>query len=247
MYSEATELHCHDNPERPVRKLPLSPFASHPLTHIHSTDAAILYVPVPLLWALQVPLRQKLVIGILLSSGVFVISAAIIRIVSTLSANPSALTVNRWGVRETIVGIIAVNAPILRPLFSLSFWKPGYMLSGNTGTGSGGALTGSGGRTLGTTTGDAGGQGPYELAPSVHGSEVNPSKQSTFNSSEENIIAKDVELGDKAKDRAVVIQTTYEVRTEERQPESQHTRWNSGTGAFTETRAFRDSTAGRSD
>lgn len=216
------------------------------LTSISSTDAAILYVPVPLLWALQVPIRQKFVIGLLLSSGVFVISAAIIRIVSTLSANPSALTVNRWGVRETIVGIIAVNAPILRPLFSRAFWKPGAMISDNSGTGSGGALTGSGGRTLATITGD-GAQGPYELAPSVHGSEVHPSKQSSFNSSEENIIVKDVEQGDKSKDRAVVIKTTYEVRTEARQSDSPPVRWNSGTDAFTETRAFRDSSVLRHD
>ncbi|KXJ88019.1 hypothetical protein Micbo1qcDRAFT_111613, partial [Microdochium bolleyi] len=86
------------------------------------TDAAILCVPLPMLWTLQVPARQKIVIGILLSSGVFVITAAIIRIVITLGSTPSALVINRWGVRETIVGIIAVNAPILRPMFSKAFW-----------------------------------------------------------------------------------------------------------------------------
>ncbi|KAH8900345.1 hypothetical protein GQ53DRAFT_613908, partial [Thozetella sp. PMI_491] len=87
------------------------------------TDAAILCIPLPLLWKLQVPLKKKLVIGILICSGLFVITAAIIRVVLTLGSNRSALNINRWGVRETIVGIVAVNIPILRPLFTSHFWK----------------------------------------------------------------------------------------------------------------------------
>lgn len=79
------------------------------------TDGAILSVPMPLLWKLKVPLRKKLTLAALLSSGVFVITAALVRIVMSLKAHPSALTINRWGVRETIAGIIAVNIPIIRP------------------------------------------------------------------------------------------------------------------------------------
>ncbi|KXL43633.1 hypothetical protein M433DRAFT_43595, partial [Acidomyces richmondensis BFW] len=86
------------------------------------TDGAILSVPMPLLWKLKVPLRKKLTLAALLSSGVFVITAALVRIVMSLKAHPSALTINRWGVRETIAGIIAVNIPIIRPLFSKAFW-----------------------------------------------------------------------------------------------------------------------------
>ncbi|KAF2086344.1 hypothetical protein K490DRAFT_44603, partial [Saccharata proteae CBS 121410] len=86
------------------------------------TDGAILAVPVPLLWKLRVPLHKKLVIALLLSSGLFVISAAIIRATATLSATPSSITMNRWGVRETIVGILSINIPILRPLFLRGFW-----------------------------------------------------------------------------------------------------------------------------
>ena len=86
------------------------------------TDAAILVVPLPLLWKLKIPAQRKIVIGLLLCSGLFVISAAIIRVVLTLGSNPSALNINRWGVRETIVGIVAVNLPILKPLCQKSFW-----------------------------------------------------------------------------------------------------------------------------
>jgi len=79
------------------------------------TDGAILSIPLPLLWKLKVPLKKKLTLAALLSSGIFVITAALVRIVMSLKAHPSALTINRWGVRETIAGIIAVNIPIVRP------------------------------------------------------------------------------------------------------------------------------------
>lgn len=55
----------------------------------------------------------------------FIIAAAIIRATITLSAHPSSIVVNSWSVRETIVGLLAINLPILRPLFSYAFWKRG--------------------------------------------------------------------------------------------------------------------------
>jgi hypothetical protein len=79
------------------------------------TDAAILAIPLPLLWTLQISFKKKVALMLLLSSGIFVISAAIIRIVMTLVAHPSSLTINSWGVRETIAGIFAVNLPIIKP------------------------------------------------------------------------------------------------------------------------------------
>lgn len=93
------------------------------------TDAALLAVPIPLLWKLKIPLRKKITIGLLLSSGIFVITAALTRIVMTLKANPSATVINRWGVRETIAGIIAVNAPILQPMCKKSFYRKGFRIS----------------------------------------------------------------------------------------------------------------------
>jgi len=89
------------------------------------TDAALLLIPIPMLWKLKLPLRKKLIISIILSSGLLVITAAIIRVVYSLDAEPSAANINRWGVRETIIGIIAINIPILRPLFTSAFWMRG--------------------------------------------------------------------------------------------------------------------------
>ncbi|VUC29857.1 unnamed protein product [Clonostachys rosea] len=184
------------------------------------TDAAILYVPLPLLWTLRVPIRQKFVIGILLSSGIFVIAAALIRIVSTLSVNPSALTVNRWGVRETLVGIIAVNVPILRPLFSKNFWLNGA----RTGSGTGPSTTGL----------SVGAQGPYEMAPSVNGEE----SLSKPNGSEENIITKDARVTVKPKKKMsegnnVFVHKTYQVTNEANDGPN----WQTGT--FSESKATR--------
>lgn len=89
---------------------------------------------------LKVPLFKKILIALLLSSGLFVITAAIIRAAVTLGSAPSSITINRWfptynnhihntdisvlgwGVRETIIGILAINAPILRPILTRNFW-----------------------------------------------------------------------------------------------------------------------------
>lgn len=89
------------------------------------TDAILLSLPVPMLWGLKVRLSKKIAVGALLSSGLFVIAAAIIRAVLTLGSAPSGLNINRWGVRETIVGILTVNMPILAPMFQKKFWISG--------------------------------------------------------------------------------------------------------------------------
>ncbi|KAB8067167.1 hypothetical protein BDV29DRAFT_196645 [Aspergillus leporis] len=75
----------------------------------------------------------KLVIAIFLSSGIFVISASIIRTALTLDAEPSSITVNRWGIRETFVGVATVNLPILRPLFTRRFWRSVYVEDSSSG------------------------------------------------------------------------------------------------------------------
>jgi hypothetical protein len=142
---------------------------------------------------------------VLLSSGVFVITAALIRVISTLAANPSALVINRWGVRETLVGIIAVNVPILRPLFSKAFWVPG-------------ATKGSSSYPTRGSSARHTGAGPYEMTPSVHDSEAARQRADSMHGSEEHIISPDQKAPrkHKASEGNVVIHTTYEVTSEER-------------------------------
>ncbi|KXT15431.1 hypothetical protein AC579_10585 [Pseudocercospora musae] len=115
------------------------------------TDAALLCIAVPMLWKLRVPIRKKITLGVLLSSGIFVITAAIVRICKTLDTNPSALTINSWGVRETIAAIAAVNAPILKPLFKRKFWSRGFSMSSSY-SGPELAQSASGGRSSSGTT-----------------------------------------------------------------------------------------------
>lgn len=89
------------------------------------TDAALLSIPIPILWHLRVSLKRKLGVGILLSSGLFVISTAIVRAITTLGGAPSVININRWGFRETAVGVITVTLPVLSPLFTKPFWRRG--------------------------------------------------------------------------------------------------------------------------
>lgn len=89
------------------------------------TDVVILAIPIPMLWGLQIKLSKKIGIALFICSGMFVIAAAIVRAALTLGNTPSGININRWGVRETIVGIITVNLPILRPMFRRSFWIRG--------------------------------------------------------------------------------------------------------------------------
>ncbi|KAF5530928.1 integral membrane protein PTH11 [Fusarium mexicanum] len=164
-------------------------------SNFSSTDALILGIPMPLLWKLQVPFRKKFIIGLLLSSGSFVIAAAITRVVLTLSANPSALTINAWGVRETIVGILTVNIPILRPIFSKSFWNgnaPSEITSSYRTT-THGTRGGNG-----TLTHDI--SGPYELTPSI-----NEGSKPSVRGSQDSIVSKTVRMAD------ILVSKSYQV------------------------------------
>ncbi|KAK6217172.1 cation diffusion facilitator 1 protein [Colletotrichum tabaci] len=89
------------------------------------TDAALLTIPIPILWHLRVSLKRKIGVAILLSSGVFVISTAVVRAVTTLGGAPSIININRWGFRETAVGLITVTLPVLSPLATRAFWRRG--------------------------------------------------------------------------------------------------------------------------
>lgn len=60
------------------------PFPSLLADSFHRTDIGILSIPIPLLWKVRLPLSRKIVIVLLLSSGIFVITAALLRCILTL-------------------------------------------------------------------------------------------------------------------------------------------------------------------
>lgn len=82
-------------------------------------------IPTPLLFRLRISWPRKVGVSALLLSGVFMIATAIVRAVQTLTGAPSVININRWGFRETAVGMIAVNAATLLPLFKRPFWVRG--------------------------------------------------------------------------------------------------------------------------
>ncbi|KAL2818561.1 hypothetical protein BJX63DRAFT_429062 [Aspergillus granulosus] len=83
-----------------------------------STDMLLVYIPIPVLIHLRIKVYQKIMIGVLLCSGVFIIVAALLRCVMSLvdisQINLSAV----WTVREILVAFVAVNSPAIKPLFT---------------------------------------------------------------------------------------------------------------------------------
>lgn len=77
-----------------------------------STDLLILTIPIPTLWTSSFTTGRKIGLTLLLCSGLFVMSAAVIRFGFTIIGSTS-VSLNKWCQRETTVGIIAVNMPIL--------------------------------------------------------------------------------------------------------------------------------------
>ncbi|KAK5993742.1 hypothetical protein PT974_07179 [Cladobotryum mycophilum] len=80
-----------------------------------TTDLMILSIPIPLLWRVQMPLTRKIVCGLWLCTGIFIIMATLLRCILCLRDVSSINLGTIWSIRETFVGIIAVNAPILGP------------------------------------------------------------------------------------------------------------------------------------
>lgn len=87
------------------------------------TDALIISIALPMLWNLRVPLRRKIGLTLLLCSGIFVITAALVAMLMSVLDADSTMNTNRWATREEIAGILAVNAPIIKPMFTRAFWR----------------------------------------------------------------------------------------------------------------------------
>lgn len=208
------------------------------------TDAAILSVPVPMLWQLKVPLKKKITIGIILSSGLFVIAAAIIRTVLSLDAAPSAANINGWGVRETFIGIFTINVPILRPLFSRAFWRSGAYDPNAINRGSSYNRSGKNGHSTFKSTKSFKGTklnstnksteiNEYELdgrTPVAGNFGLDDIESRSSNSSQEKIFATNTNRSHHYDvDDRVVVETSYDIRTSPRDEEtgSMGGHWNS--------------------
>ncbi|KAH6859293.1 hypothetical protein B0T12DRAFT_453888 [Alternaria alternata] len=101
-----------------------------------TTDLMILFIPLPLLWGVRLPFKRKLLYFFWLCTGIFIMTATLLRCILCLQDVSQINVGTIWSIRETFVGIIAVNAPILKPFFTqakkaVSSGKPSHNSSGN--------------------------------------------------------------------------------------------------------------------
>ncbi|KAI6782599.1 uncharacterized protein J7T54_003611 [Emericellopsis cladophorae] len=104
------------------------------------TDAAIIAVPMPMLWNLRITLRRKLALGCLFSSGLLVIVCTILRTYYVFGDAANQHLAQLWASREGFISMIVVSAPGLWP-----FVRKVYSLGStykNTLEGSGSARAG---------------------------------------------------------------------------------------------------------
>ncbi|KAL3441980.1 hypothetical protein BJX65DRAFT_313288 [Aspergillus insuetus] len=88
-----------------------------------TSDMFIIYIPIPMIIRLRISLLQKILVGALLGTGLFIIVAALVRCVLSLLNISSTNVTAVWAAREMVVAFVAVNAPAIKPLFNPSTWK----------------------------------------------------------------------------------------------------------------------------
>ncbi|KAG0638740.1 hypothetical protein HOY80DRAFT_1009962 [Tuber brumale] len=106
------------------------------------TDAFLISLPLPLLIQSSLPWRRKAILVLLFSAGIFVITAAVLRCVFSLTDPQNSRTVSAWACRETFVAVVVGNAPMLKQLLTKKAWSKARMATARyvgTGTGSGGS------------------------------------------------------------------------------------------------------------
>lgn len=99
-----------------------------------SSDVIMLLIPLPMVLAVNVPLKQKAVLSIIFSMGVFVITAALLTKIFFFTDVYSA-DYMFWYTREASVAVYVANLPCIWPLLRefipvLKSWTPGGVSSG---------------------------------------------------------------------------------------------------------------------
>ncbi|KAF4989001.1 hypothetical protein FDECE_14855 [Fusarium decemcellulare] len=88
------------------------------------TDTLIVIIPLPVIFQARMPILKKLGMMLLLSAGVFIMVAAILRVYMSFTSKSGAAPAF-WACREATVACFVVNAPPLVPMFRKSFWQKG--------------------------------------------------------------------------------------------------------------------------
>ncbi|ERF71199.1 hypothetical protein EPUS_09496 [Endocarpon pusillum Z07020] len=104
------------------------------------TDLMILSSPIPIIWQLQMPLKNKLAVACILLLGAVVCGAGIARFVTFINvgrgfiANIHDVTyfttpVFAWTMIESSLAVVSANLPILRPLLQKQTYTDSYLWS----------------------------------------------------------------------------------------------------------------------
>ncbi|QPH05531.1 hypothetical protein C2857_003381 [Epichloe festucae Fl1] len=83
-----------------------------------STELLIACIPIPLLWKVRMSWPKKFLCCLWLCTGVCVIVATLLRCILSLRDIHTVNLTTIWSARETFIGIIAVNVPILGPFIA---------------------------------------------------------------------------------------------------------------------------------
>lgn len=67
-----------------------------------STDMLILYIPLPLLWTVKLPMKTKILCAFWLCSGVFIMVATLLRCILSLRDPSQVNNMTIWSIRETV-------------------------------------------------------------------------------------------------------------------------------------------------
>ncbi|KAF9890556.1 hypothetical protein FE257_005687 [Aspergillus nanangensis] len=190
------------------------------------TDAILVSIPIPLLLKVRLPLRRKLIIGVLLCGGIFVMAATLLRCILSLQSIDSINTSTIWAIRETFVAILAVNAPCIKPAFSSSTWlrsskntsSKGHPQYDSYGLSAFGKSKGSQLVSNGTTTNERGheARASDELALHDRRNNVYTPEVRAGGATDSNNSLSDEEAG--RRKEGIQVTTMYEVRSDAMQP-----------------------------
>ncbi|KAF9697715.1 hypothetical protein EKO04_004516 [Ascochyta lentis] len=83
-----------------------------------STDAFLLFLPIPMLWKSSLRLYKKVAATLVLSAGVLIVICATLKSIYVIvdPVNGGQLAAE-WGTRETFVAVVTTNLPMIFPLF----------------------------------------------------------------------------------------------------------------------------------
>ncbi|KAL9014999.1 MAG: hypothetical protein Q9173_000376 [Seirophora scorigena] len=90
------------------------------------TDIMVLCLPIPMVWNLQIPRRNKAILTAVFGMGLFVCIVSILRLIFLVSVSYTDITWTvtdplLWSMLEPCVGVSCACIPLMRPLLSRAF------------------------------------------------------------------------------------------------------------------------------